>query len=157
MTSLVAAQLSSSNDQRPLKRGAPQKIIFDNRDYINGVVVSGGDITINQSGVYFIVASPQVNELYNICSVQYIDFWIDVNGKPVANSGVRLSLLNNKQTDVIISQGITPLNAGDIVSVWMNVIGVGTNCSQAGIVYFPPSDPAAAAIPSIIFSLYSLA
>lgn len=160
MTSLVTAQLSSLNDQRPLKRGIAQKIIFDNQNYIdnyiNNVIVNGGDITVNQSGVYFIVASPRVKELYNTCSIQYIDFWIDVNGKSLSNSGVRLSLLNNKQTDVIVSQRITQLKTGDIISVWMNVVGTKLNCSQTGIVYFPPLDSVAAIIPSIIFSLYSL-
>lgn len=159
MTSLSKAQLSSLFDQRPISRGIPQKILFDSIDYINGATVDGGDITVSQTGVYFIVASPQVNELYNICDygVQYIDFWIDVNNVAVQNSAVRLSLSNRKETDVIVSQGIVPLNQGDKVSVWMNVVGHGTNCTQAGIAYFPPSVDGATAVPSIIFSLFGLA
>ena len=49
------------------------------------------------------------------------DLWLRVNGTDVANSNVQLCQDEGSMAkDVIISQGIVPLEAGDVVEVMMS-------------------------------------
>ena len=153
---MAQAQLSSSCDQRPRYTNIPTKITMENNDLLNNITNTNGDITIIRPGNYFIMASPQVNKNHGK-HVVYIDFWIVVNGIAVPNSNIRLSLINKQETDVIVSQGVVALNQGDIVNVYMNVIGDGCkNHSQTGIVATIPQNTVEPVIPSIIFSMFSL-
>jgi hypothetical protein len=148
------AQLSSTVNQKNGALGKGVAITFNSIDAIaTGIAfTSGGStITVNSAGTYFIVASPQVGFTSTAASCSSAslitaDYWIVQNGKAVANTGVRL-VTAKSGTDVIVSQGIFVLKAGDKIQVF----GSGS-CS--GSVAFAPAGEAT--IPSIIFSMYKI-
>ena len=147
------AQLSSSATQRNGALGKGVAITFNSIDAIaTGLSFTQGTstITVNSPGTYFVVASPQVGFSSGPSCVRTrpftADYWIVQNGQPVANTGVRL-VAAGTGTDVIVSQGIFVLKAGDKIQVF----GSGT-CS-ASVPFAPPGE---ATIPSIIFSMYKI-
>ncbi len=77
------------------------------------------------------------------------DLWLRVNGKDVANSNVQLCQdADSMAKDVIISQGIVPLKAGDVLEVMMSANNPKANmCIEA---IQPAGEPL---VPSIIFSM----
>ena len=148
------AQLSSTATQKNGALGKGVAITFNSIDAIaTGIAFTKGSstITVNSAGTYFIVASPQVGFVSTAASCSKTglftaDYWIVQNGKAVANTGVRL-VTAGTGTDVIVSQGIFVLKAGDKIQVF----GSGS-CS--GSVAFAPAGEAS--IPSIIFSMYKI-
>ena len=69
---------------------------------------------------YLIMAAPQVGREdagpYGCC-----DLWLRANGADVANSNVQLCQdEGSRAKDVIISQGIVPMEAGDALEVLMS-------------------------------------
>jgi hypothetical protein len=148
------AQLSSTVSQKNGALGKGVAITFNSIDAIaTGIAFTKGTstITVNTAGTYFIVASPQVGFFSTAASCSKAspftaDYWIVQNGKAVANTGVRL-VAPGSGTDVIVSQGIFILKAGDKIQVF----GSGT-CS--GSLAFAPAGEAT--IPSIIFSMYKI-
>jgi hypothetical protein len=145
------AQLSSTATQKNGALGKGVAITFNSVDAIApGLTFTKGSstITVNSAGTYFVVASPQVGLAAGCAKTAPFtaDYWIVQNGKAVANTGVRL-VTAATGTDVIVSQGIFVLKAGDKLQVF----GSGT-CS-ASVAFAPPGE---ASIPSIIFSMYKI-
>jgi len=148
------AQLSSTATQKNGALGKGVAITFNSVDAIaTGVSFTKGTstITVNSAGTYFVVASPQVgfSSTATSCSKATTftaDYWIVQNGKAVANTGVRL-VAPKAGTDVIVSQGIFALKAGDKIQVF------GSGSCSASVTFAPAGE---ALIPSIIFSMYKI-
>ena len=77
------------------------------------------------------------------------DLWLRVNGADVANSNVQLCQdAGSMAKDVIISQGIVPMNAGDVLEVMMSANNPeAAMCIEA---IQPAGEPL---VPAIIFSM----
>lgn len=130
------AQLSSAVDQLP-----GEIVQFEQNDGSQGVVVTPNSVTVRRAGTYLVVAAPQVTAGQPGC----LNAWTMLNGNDVANSNVRLCQNLAGETDVIISQGVTPLNAGDTVQV--------RTSGDPDVILDaiqPPNEPL---VPSIIFTL----
>jgi hypothetical protein len=137
--STTYAQVSSLVDQQPGK-----KIQFESQDGVKGMTVTKDAITVLRSGIYLLVASPQVTALEdNGC----IDVWLVLNGKDIANSGVRQCQSTKGNTNVVVSQVILDLKKGDTIQVQTNGKGVKLDAIQ-------PKQ--GAFIPSIIFTVLGL-
>ena len=104
------------------------------------------EVVIPSAGAYFIIAAPQVGFTSGGGSTAIADFWVLINGEPAADSNVRLEAKSRETKDVIVTQGIYELKAGDKVGI----CGAGEN---SFIEYIEESDEEPA-IPSIIVSLF---
>ncbi len=143
-------QASSTVTQRIEKDNVGQVIIIDNIDGANGVTLdpSTGSFTVEQESDYLVVAAPQVGRL-NPGDNANFRCWLRVNGENVPDSNVLLNLFNVDVKDVIISQGLVHLNAGDVIQVIMATdnaaAGVGAEAIQP-----TPDEPL---VPAIIVSI----
>ena len=76
------AQMSSLVDQRP-NTTKPVAITLNHNDVICGishVSEHSKDIVIEESGVYILIAVPQIGRLTGT-EDRYVDFWLRRNGK----------------------------------------------------------------------------
>lgn len=146
----VWIQASGKKTQRITENDTPQVIIIDNVDGASGISLDSqtGEFTVENESDYLIVAAPQVGRS-NPGSNANFRCWIRVNGENVPDSNVLLNLFHIDVKDVIISQGLIHLNAGDKIEVVMatdNVdAGVGAEAIQP-----TPNEPL---VPAIIFSM----
>ena len=139
-------QASSTITQCPGK--VPEVVKMDITDAADGLAIKNNKITVSEAGAYLIVAAPQVGREGGGPGGCF-DLWLRVNGKDVANSNVQLCQdADSMAKDVIISQGIVPLKAGDVVEVMMSANNPKANlCIEA---IQPAGEPL---VPSIIFSM----
>ena len=146
-------QLSSAQNQRPhtLK---PVKIILDTQEDTFGndhtVTFNGGDVSVKQSGMYLIIAGPQIGKQSDD-KPRWIDFWLRVNDVDVPNSNVRAIVKGAYEKDVVITQTVTYLKVGDTLNIMMSVEtgeeGLGIEAIQ------PEGEPL---VPSIILTILQL-
>ncbi len=146
------AQISSTEDQRPTVT-TPVQVTLNQNDSISGVEHSAeqpGTIRINDSGIYVLIAAPQVGRTTGT-KQRYIDFWLRKNGTDIANSNVRVVVGNKESKDVIVNQTMMPFDAGDLINIMMSVEvpdeGLGIEAIH------PTGEPL---IPSIIFSMHKI-
>lgn len=139
-------QASSSVTQCPGK--APTLVAMDIVDAANGITLAGNRISIGEDGAYLIFAAPQVGR-EGAGPYGCFDLWLRVNGKDVGNSNVQLCQdEGSRAKDVIISQGIVPMKAGDKLEVMMSASNPAAKiCIEA---IRPPGEPL---VPAIIFSM----
>ena len=139
-------QASSSVTQCP--GTAPELVAMDMIDASSGVALEANQMTVSEAGAYLIVAAPQVGREGG-GPYGCFDLWLRVNGEDVANSNVQLCQDEDSMAkDVIISQGIVPLEAGDVVEVMMSASNPEANiCIEA---IQPEGEPL---VPAIIFSM----
>ena len=143
-------QASSTITQRIKEDNVGQVVIIDNVDGASGVSLdaSTGSFTVEQESDYLVVAAPQVGR-QNPGDNANFRCWLRVNGKNVPDSNVLLNLFHVDVKDVIISQGLVHLNAGDVIQVVMATdnaaAGVGAEAIQP-----TPDEPL---VPAIIFSI----
>jgi hypothetical protein len=139
-------QASSSISQCP--GTAPEVVRIDITDAANGIALADDKITVSEAGPYLVVAAPQVGR-EGAGPLGCFDLWLRVNGSDVANSNVQLCQdAGSMAKDVIISQGIVPLESGDVLEVLMSANNPEANiCIEA---IQPPGEPL---VPSIIFSM----
>lgn len=145
------AQLSCNHDQRPKKAKKAIPIALNVNDAIIGIehftTKDNSVIKIKQSGLYFIIAAPQIGRKKGSIS-RYVDIWLRKNGKDVLNSNVRATLYHETSKDVIINQSMIPLLRDDELQVMMSVEtgneGLGLEAIK------PKGEPT---IPSIILSM----
>ena len=109
-----------------------------------------GDIEIKTSGMYFIVAGPQIGKTSGD-QARWIDFWLRVNNVDVPNSNIRAVLKDQCQKDVILLQVLTRLNKGDTLNIMMSVEATGEGMGIEAIQ--PPGEPL---IPSIILTMIQM-
>ncbi len=139
-------QASSSVTQCP--GTAPTLVEMDIIDAANGVDMANNQITVGEAGPYLIVAAPQVGREGG-GPYGCFDLWLRINGADVANSNVQLCQDEGSMAkDVIISQGIVPMEAGDVLEVMMSASNPEANiCIEA---IQPAGEPL---VPAIIFSM----
>ena len=145
------AQLSCNHDQRPKKAKQATPVSLNVNDAITGIehftTKDNSIIKIKQSGLYFIIAAPQIGRKKGNTS-RYVDVWIRKNGKDVPNSNIRANLFHGTSKDVIINQSMIPLTREDEIQVMMSVEtgneGLGLEAIN------PKGEPT---IPSIILSM----
>ncbi len=145
------AQLSCNQDQRPKKAKQATPISLNVNDAITGIehftTKDNSIIKIKQSGLYFIIAAPQIGRKKGNIS-RYVDVWIRKNGEDVPNSNIRATLFHGTSKDVIVNQSMIPLTREDEIQVMMSVEtgneGLGLEAIK------PKGEPT---IPSIILSM----
>ena len=139
-------QASSSVTQCP--GTAPTLVEMDIIDAAEGVTLANNQITVGEAGPYLIVAAPQVGR-EGSGPYGCFDLWLRINGADVANSNVQLCQDEGSMAkDVIISQGIVPMEAGDMLEVMMSASNPEANiCIEA---IQPAGEPL---VPAIIFSM----
>ena len=146
-------QFSSSKTQvcNTLK---PIEIEFDAQEDVleatQSVDFDKGDIIIKKSGIYLVIAGPQIAKLRGARN-RWIDFWLRVNNVDLPNSNVRRVLTDSQEKDVIPMNAVCPLNRGDTLNIMMAAEtegeGIGIEALQ------PDGEPT---IPSIILTLVQL-
>lgn len=145
------AQLSCNHDQRPKKAKQAIPVALNVNDAITGIehftTKNNSVIKIKQSGLYFVIAAPQIGRKKGKIS-RYIDIWLRKNGKDIPNSNVRANLYHETSKDVIVNQSMIPLLRDDELQVMMSVEtgneGLGLEAIK------PKGEPT---IPSIILSM----
>jgi len=109
-----------------------------------------GDVIIKQSGMYLILAGPQVGKNKGTRS-RWIDFWLRVNNVDVPDSNIRRVLSDSQEKDVIPLNAVLPLNRGDTMNIMMaaetDTEGIGIEAIE------PDGEPT---IPSIILTIVQL-
>jgi len=146
-------QFSSSKTQRPDSTDPIEIELTDQEDMFGGdhtIDFVQGDIEIKTSGMYFIVAGPQIGKTSGD-QARWIDFWLRVNNVDVPNSNIRAVLKDQCQKDVILLQVLTRLNKGDTLNIMMSVEATGEGMGIEAIQ--PPGEPL---IPSIILTMIQM-
>ena len=146
-------QFSSSKTQRPDSTEPVEIELTDQEDMFGAehtIDFIQGDIEIKKTGMYLIIAGPQIGKLSGN-DARWIDFWLRVNNVDVPNSNVRAVVKDACQKDVIVLQVLTRLNDGDTLNIMMSTEtgteGVGIEAIK------PPGEPL---IPSIILTMIQM-
>ena len=146
-------QFSSSITQRPDTTDPIEIELTDQEDMFGGehtIDFVQEDIEIKQSGMYLIIASPQIGKTSGD-KPRWIDFWLRTNNVDIPNSNVRYTFNDTAQKDVIVLQVLTRLNNGDTLNIMMSVEvpgeGIGIEAIQ------PPAEPL---VPSIILTILQM-
>ncbi len=146
------AQIISTLDQRP-DTTDPVPVFMDQNDEISGIEHNRdnpADIRITESGVYVLIAAPQIGRTSGN-GPSHIDFWLRKNNQDIPNSNVRGTITDDSHKDVIINQTMSAFKAGDVVNVMMAVSKAGEGI---GIEAIKSTDRPL--IPSIIFSMHKI-
>ncbi len=146
------AQMISTLDQSP-DTTDPVPVFMDTNDEISGIehsVEHPADIRIAESGVYVIIAAPQVGRASGN-GPSHVDFWLRKNNEDMVNSNVRCTIENDNHTDVVVNQTMSAFKAGDVLNVMMAVEKPGEGL---GIKAIKSSDRPL--IPSIIMSMHKI-
>lgn len=146
-------QFSSLKTQR-IRTMKPIEVELDTQEDVAGGVQTidfdKGDIIIKQSGMYLIIAGPQIGK-YRGTKSRWIDFWLRVNNVDLSNSNIRRVLTNVCEKDVIPINVVTDLNKDDILQIMMSAEtdneGIGIEAIE------PEGEPG---IPSIIVTMVQL-
>ena len=136
----------SSNKTQLCDTLEPKELEFDSQedvlDATQSIDFDKGDIIIKKSGIYLVIAGPQVAKLRGARN-RWIDFWLRVNNVDV--------LTDSQEKDVIPLNTVCPLNRGDTLNIMMasetESEGIGIEAMQ------PDGEPT---IPSIILTLVQL-
>jgi hypothetical protein len=146
-------QFSSRKTQR-IKTLKAVEIELDSQEEVadgsHSIDFDRGDILIKQSGMYMIIAAPQMGKSRGTRN-RWMDFWLRVNNVDVANSNVRRVLTDSQEKDVIPLNLVTFLNRGDTLNIMMSAE---TDNEGIGIEYIEPDEEPA--IPSIIITIVQL-
>jgi hypothetical protein len=150
--SIAGDYLQASSSVTQTANTSPTTVLMDMVDANKGITLDrDGSITIKNSGVYVIIAAPQVGRAGK-GSYGCFDLWLRVNDEDVDNSNVQLcNDKGSKAKDVIISQSILPLKAGDVVTLMMSTDHTVSYLAIEAIK--PASEPL---VPSIIFSMFMI-
>ena len=139
-------QASSSVTQCP--GTAPEVVAMDIIDAAKGITMENNQITVGKAAPYLIFAAPQVGREGG-GPYGCFDLWLRINGADVANSNVQLCQDEGSMAkDVIISQGIVPMQAGDMLEVMMSASN-----PEAGICIEAIQPAGEPLVPAIIFSM----
>lgn len=146
-------QFSSNRTQRPntLK---PVEVVLDAQEDVAGGVHSidfdKGDIVIKQSGMYLLIAGPQIGKVRGT-TPRWIDFWVRINNIDIPNSNIRAVIMDPQEKTVVPLNAVLPLNRGDTLNIMMATEimdeGLGVEAIE------PDGEPT---IPSIIVTLVQL-
>ena len=98
-------------------------VAFDTVDGSNKVSLADDAFTVEEAGLYLIVAAPQVGGIQNSNTKGSANFWIAVDGTDVPNSNVTWQSAQGSDGDVIVSQGVGVLAEGAVVTVEWSTTG----------------------------------
>ncbi len=146
-------QFSSCETQRPDSTEPVEIKISDQEDMFGGkhtIDFVQGDIEIKTTGMYLIMAAPQIGKTGGE-EARWLDFWLRVNNVDVPNSNVRAVLKDQGQKDVIVLQVLTRLNEGDTLNIMMSVEKKGEGLGIEAIQ--PLGEPL---VPSIILTMIQM-
>jgi len=146
------AQMISSVDQRP-DTTDPVPVFLDQIDQISGIghsIDKPANIEITESGVYVVIAAPQVGRTTGN-GPSHVDFWLRKNNVDVENSTVRCTVTSDDDKGVVVNQTMSAFKAGDILNVMMAVEKTGEGLGIEAI-----KTPNRPLIPSIIFSMHKI-
>jgi len=146
-------QFSSCETQRPDSTDPIEIQITDQEDMFGGkhtIDFVQGDIEIKTSGMYLIMAAPQIGKTSGD-QARWIDFWLRTNNVDIPNSNVRAVIKDPCQKDVIVLQVLTRLNEGDTLNIMMSVEAAGEGIGIEAIQ--PPGEPL---VPSIILTMMQM-
>jgi hypothetical protein len=146
-------QFSSNKTQR-ISTLKPVEVLFDAQADAGGGVhtidFDKGDIIIKQSGMYLIIAGPQVGKVRG-ATPRWIDLWLRVNNIDVPNSNIRAVLIDPEEKTVAIMNSVLPLNRGDTLNIVMAAETIEEGMGLEAIA--PDGEPT---IPSIIVTVVQL-
>lgn len=113
----IFAQLSSNTSQLAVNTNATL-ITYDSEEALSGIshTVGNSRITIQSNGTYMFIIGGQV-AMSGGGAQKNVDYWLRKGGVDVVNSGIRLSLLNANDTDVLILNYALNLVANDYVEL----------------------------------------
>lgn len=149
----IYSQCSSMTTQTPKHNKAQSVLLEINDGFKTGVDCSAiSPVTIRKTGLYFVIAAGQVGSAKKDTQGGYLDLWLIRNGKPVANSNTRQSVLSGNDTAVLVSQAAMELSAGDTLSLGFRV----SDPNQGIGLIATPSTAEEPGIPSMIFSVVGL-
>jgi len=146
-------QFSSSITQRPESTDPIEIELTDQEDMFGGehtIDFVQGDIEVKKSGMYLIMAAPQIGKTTGD-TARWIDFWLRQNNVDIPNSNVRAVIKDVCQKDVIVLQVLTRLNEGDTLNIMMSIEATGEGIGIEAIQ--PPGEPL---IPSIILTIIQM-
>jgi hypothetical protein len=109
-----------------------------------------GDIVMKQSGMYLLVAGPQIGKVRGT-TPRWIDFWVRVNNIDVPNSNIRAVLQDPQEKTVVPMYSVLPLNRGDTLNIMMATETIDEGMGLEAIE--PDGEPT---IPSIIVTVVQL-
>lgn len=146
-------QFSSNKTQR-ITTLKPMEVLLDAQADAGGGVhtidFNKGDIIIRQSGMYLIIAGPQLGKVRG-AAPRWIDLWLRVNNIDVPNSNIRAVLIDPQEKIVGIMNSVLPLNRGDTVNIVMAAETIEEGMGLEAIA--PDGEPT---IPSIIVTVVQL-
>lgn len=146
-------QFSSNKTQR-ITTLKPMEVLLDAQADAGGGVhtidFNKGDIIIRQSGMYLIIAGPQLGKVRG-AAPRWIDLWLRVNNIDVPNSNIRAVLIDPQEKTVGIMNSVLPLNRGDTVNIVMAAETIEEGMGLEAIA--PDGEPT---IPSIIVTVVQL-
>ena len=146
-------QFSSNKTQR-IPTLNPMEFLLDAQADAGGGVhtidFNKGDIIIRQSGMYLIIAGPQLGKVRG-ATPRWIDLWLRVNNIDVPNSNIRAVLIDPQEKTVGIMNSVLPLNRGDTVNIVMAAETIEEGMGLEAIA--PDGEPT---IPSIIVTVVQL-
>lgn len=128
----IVAQLSSNESQKPSDT-VPHVVTYNLQDVLVGASHTSGDskVYVRNDGLYHLIVGGQVDRTGGGGVSHYADYWLRKNGADILNSGVRISLINASDTDVLIMNYAMNLVANDYIEVVQNVddssAGLGLN------------------------------
>jgi len=143
------AQLSSLVTQTPPLKGV-SIVKMESIDAAKNVEITPTkeSVIIQQDGVYFILTAAQVGAT-SLAAKGWLDIWLIKNGEGIPNTNTRMSVDGGSTTDVLVSQAVLSLKAGDKIATGYSASG-----SSLGLIFTQPDNEPA--IPSIIFSLLKI-
>jgi hypothetical protein len=109
-----------------------------------------GDIVMKHSGMYLLVAGPQIGKVRGT-TPRWIDFWVRVNNIDVPNSNIRAVLQDPQEKTVVPMNSVLPLNRGDTLNIMMATETIDEGMGLEAIE--PDGEPT---IPSIIVTVVQL-
>lgn len=146
-------QFTSNKTQR-ITTLKPMEVLLDAQADAGGGVhtidFNKGDIIIRQSGMYLIIAGPQLGKVRG-ATPRWIDLWLRVNNIDVPNSNIRAVLIDPEEKTVGIMNSVLPLNRGDTLNIVMAAETIEEGMGLEAIA--PDGEPT---IPSIIVTVVQL-
>ena len=117
---------------------------------VHSIDFDQGDIVIKQSGMYLLIAGPQIGKVRG-STPRWIDFWVRVNNVDVPNSNIRAVIMDPQEKTVVPLNAVLPLNRGDTLNIMMSTELIDEGLGVEAIE--PDGEPT---IPSIIVTLVQL-
>ena len=148
----VYAELSDSTDQTFGSTGTAQSITFNTNDELVDVThstsVNPENITIDSTGVYYLIAQPQIHA--GAGGAGYFHMWLQKNTgggfADIVSSNIEITLASNDEKVGVLAETL-PLDAGDIIRLRASVGDTKIELDAQT----PGGEPA---IPSIIFTMF---